>query len=110
MLADCLSDRRFEVVDLGANTPTESFVEVAEESDRLIGVGLCAVADAVVSNAVEQVKQLRDALPDTYLLVGGEPIAAAAERFTPFVDLVSADAQEACDAFGAGVDGLGVFL
>jgi len=38
MLSDLFCDRRFEVIDLGANTPTESFVSGEQSCDDLVGV------------------------------------------------------------------------
>lgn len=99
MMSDLLSDRRFDVIDLGANTPTESFVAVAEQCDDLVGIGLCAALDDIVLAAMEQARNLRAALPTTYLLVGGPALAGEAPRFEGVVDTVSSNADEACDAF-----------
>jgi len=106
MLADCLSDRRFEVIDLGANTPTESFVAVALESDDLIGVGLCAVVDSIIAQAVQQASAIRAALPATHLVVGGPAIAASAASFHDIVDEVSQDTEHACSAFEKAADAM----
>lgn len=99
MMSDLLSDRHFEVVDLGANTPTESFVSVAQGCDDLVGIGMCAVLDDIVPTAIAQAVELRAALPNTCLVVGGPALAEHAAGFDGVVDTVSTNAEEACDAF-----------
>lgn len=100
MLSDLLSDRHFDVIDLGANTPTESFIEVARERDDLVGVGMCVVLDSLLPQALVQAAEIRADLPDAYLVVGGPAIATAGVTgFDDVVDTVSFDADQACDAF-----------
>ena len=105
MLSDLLCDRRFEVIDLGANTPTESFVEAAGSCDDLVGIGMCVVLDELVPHAITQLKELRDALPETFLLVGGPAVERAQlTLFEPLADAVSIGAIDACDAFETAAD------
>jgi methanogenic corrinoid protein MtbC1 len=100
MLSDLLCDRRFEVIDLGANTPTESFVSVAQSCDDLIGVGVCGVLDSLIPQALAQAGEIRAALPGVCLVVGGPAMATAGPvGFEQVVDTVSLDAGQACDAF-----------
>ena len=99
MMSDLLSDRRFSVIDLGANTPTESFVAVAQGCDDLVGIGACAVLGGILPAAVEQAKAMRAALPDAFIVVGGPALAGGAVGFDGVVDTVSSNANEACDAF-----------
>ena len=42
LIRDILRSRGYEVIDLGANTPPESLVQRANETEDLIGIGLCA--------------------------------------------------------------------
>ncbi|MFT4597683.1 MAG: methanogenic corrinoid protein MtbC1 [Paracrocinitomix sp.] len=108
MLSDLLSDRRFDVIDLGANTPTESFVSVAQSCDDLVGVGMCGMFDSLIPQALAQAREMRASLPEAYLVVGGPAIARAGlVGFEQVVDTVSLDAGQACDAFeqAASVDG-----
>jgi excisionase family DNA binding protein len=42
MASDLLRGQGFDVLDLGANTPAESFIDAARHSDRLIAVGVSA--------------------------------------------------------------------
>ena len=100
LLSDLLRDRRFDVIDLGANTPTESFVSVAQSCDDLVGVGACGVLDLLIPQALAQARELRAALPEACLVVGGHAIAAAGlVGFEQVVDTVSLDAGQACHAF-----------
>ena len=100
MIADLLSDRRFEVIDLGANTPSESFTEVARGVDDLVGIGVCAVLDDAVPTALQQVREIRDSMPNVFLLAGGPAIAGhVGQEFADVVDLVSLTANDVCLAF-----------
>ncbi len=105
LMTDLLSDLRFEVIDLGANTPPESFVEVCAGCDDLVGVGICVVLDEQVDSALDQARELRDALPNTFLLLGGSVFSRIdGGVFDVPVDAISTTAQEACDAFERAAD------
>ena len=106
MLADLLTDRRFEVVDLGANTPAESFVSVIDGIDDLVGVGVCATLDSLVPIAVSTLVELRKAVPEgTLLLAGGRALANADDaELLAVADVVSANAEAACSAFDQARD------
>lgn len=103
ILADLLCDRRFDVVDLGANTPAESFLGTAAEIDNLVGIGLCVLVDGRVDTGLQTLTELRIALPETLLVVGGPAVHRASPgkfaEIAEIADVVSASAIEACDAF-----------
>ena len=100
LMADLLSDKRFDVIDLGANTPTESFIEVCTDRDDLIGVGLCVVLDELLTPALQQGRDLRAALPDTFLVLGGPVLGRAGVKASDVgVDAISITADDACTAF-----------
>lgn len=101
MLTDLLTDRRLDVVDLGANTPTVSFVETATEADDLVGVGLCVVLEALADRAIAQAAEVREALPSTLLIIGGPGIVRHRDRLVGVVDQVTETAEQVCDAFEA---------
>ncbi|MEM7094027.1 MAG: B12-binding domain-containing protein [Actinomycetota bacterium] len=101
LLADLLTDRRLDVVDLGANTPAASFIETVSEADDVVGVGLCVTLERLVDDAVREITEIRAALPTTMLVAGGSVVSRHADRFRPIVDQVTATAGEACDAFEA---------
>jgi excisionase family DNA binding protein len=77
ILGDLLRGARFEVVDLGADTPTESFVEAATGADRLVAVALSVTAPAALGAVPPAVEAVRAALPDVPVLVGGGAVADA---------------------------------
>ena len=105
MLGDLLADRHLDVVDLGANTPPESFVETAAEVDDLVGVGVCVVLDRRIDAAVDTLAQIRDAMPSTLLVAGGPAVARNRERFAELADHLTETGDEACDAFEAAALG-----
>lgn len=101
MLTDLLTDRRLNVVDLGANTPVASFVETANEADDLVGVGVCVVLEALADVAVEQITALRAALPSTLLVVGGPGLVRHHDTLREVADQITETAEQVCDAFEA---------
>lgn len=71
MAADLLSGRGYDVLDLGADTPVDSFVEMARSADRLRAVLVTVTAphrSSVVRDVVEAVKRV---FPDVEVYVGG---------------------------------------
>jgi excisionase family DNA binding protein len=77
IMGDLLRGAGFDVLDLGADTPAESFVSTAAGVDRLVAVGMC-VSDPDLLDAVRvQVSEVRDALPGLALLVGGNAVDSA---------------------------------
>ena len=77
IMGDLLRGAGFEVLDLGADTPVESFVSTAAGVDRLVAVGMC-VSDPDLLDAVRvQAAQVRAALPGAALLVGGSVVDSA---------------------------------
>ncbi len=74
LLADLVIGKGFEVIDLGADVPTTSFVHAAREAARLLAVGVSVTTpgrDAVVAAAVDAIH--RD-VPGVAVLVGGGAI------------------------------------
>jgi len=74
MVADELRAARFEVVDLGSNTPAESFAETARSAVRLVAVliGATVPQDGAIS---EVIASAREAVPGVPVLVGGAAVA-----------------------------------
>ena len=71
LMADLLRSRGFDVTDLGANTPAESFVQVAESIDGRVALGLCCTSDLAADDLRRAVSHIREARPDLPLFVGG---------------------------------------
>lgn len=101
MVADLLADRHLDVVDLGANTPPDSFVETATDIDDLIGIGVCVVLEALADTAINQIGAIRAALPTTLLIAGGPGLRHHVAELESITDLVTETAAQVCDAFEA---------
>ena len=74
ILADLLRNAGFDPLDLGANTPSQSFVETATNSDRLVAILISATTsgnDLAVSEVIRALKSARISVP---ILVGGRAI------------------------------------
>ncbi len=82
MVGDLLRDVGFAVVDLGADTPSESFVEAAGVTDRLVAVAIGATLSGNEAAVTDAVGALHAAMPGVVVIVGGAgmPDEAAAGR------------------------------
>ncbi|HSL57886.1 MAG TPA: B12-binding domain-containing protein [Acidimicrobiales bacterium] len=80
ILADLLRGRGFQVVELGANTPAESFVEAAAGAERLVAVGVSSTLHGNEAAVREVIEALRAADADVPIVLGGGawPDAASA--------------------------------
>ncbi len=74
ILADLLRDAHFGVVDLGANTPPDSFVDAARDTDRLVAVCIGVTGPGFDDVVAETVRAVHAALPDVPVLLGGAAI------------------------------------
>ena len=77
MLANLLRAAGFEPLDLGANTPAESFVETALGADRVVAVLIGATDARSVGALGDVVRSLRDGNVAAPVLVGGGAIRDA---------------------------------
>jgi excisionase family DNA binding protein len=70
LVGDVLRGRGFSVADLGANTPTESFVEAVTATDRLVATGIVVSVDIPDRDLTRTISTLKksSAAP---LLLGG---------------------------------------
>ncbi len=75
ILADVLRAARFDVIDLGANTPPESFAETASRPDRLVAVLVGATTSGHPKTMARTLDAVRAARPQTPVLVGGAAVA-----------------------------------
>ena len=76
MLADVLRGAAFDVVDLGANTPVESMLQIAGQHE-VLAVGISASTDAAVKAANTTVRALHRDYPGLPVLVGGAAVTAS---------------------------------
>ncbi len=78
MLADLLRLEGWEVFDLGADTPANSFVHAASRMTGLTAVGVSVTTPVAVPGAVEVVQALRRAIGDEVpVVLGGAAITDA---------------------------------
>jgi methanogenic corrinoid protein MtbC1 len=63
----------FEVIDLGVDVPTSKFLSAVAEHPGCL-VGLSALLTITMPTMEKSVRALKDAYPDTKVLVGGAPI------------------------------------
>ncbi len=94
LIADPLRGHGFAVADLGANVPTESFVEILARDDRARAVGIVVsvpVGDEIVAHTIDAV-HTTSSLP---VLVGGHAITNAAHATALGADGFSRSASEA---------------
>jgi methanogenic corrinoid protein MtbC1 len=100
-VADELRAARFDVVDLGSNTPAESFAETARLAVRLVAV-LIGATMADDRGIVEVVHAVREACPGVPVLVGGAGVADRATAAALGADGWSGvDARQAVEAVEA---------
>lgn len=73
IVADILRAARFNVVDLGGNTPIESFVHVIQSADqcRAVGISASVPADELVRSTVDSIRAVYPTLP---VILGGHSI------------------------------------
>jgi excisionase family DNA binding protein len=82
MVGDLLRDVGFVVVDLGADTPHQSFVDAARSADRLVAVAIGATLSGNERSVSRAVDAIHAGVPGVEVLVGGAglPDEAAAAR------------------------------
>lgn len=97
MLADLLADAGFEVIDMGSNTPIDSFIEVVKRVGNPVLVGLCCTAQESLDSLEATANALREELPEIGLFVGGNAAASIADRLP--IDGHAASGSEAVELF-----------
>jgi excisionase family DNA binding protein len=75
MLGDLVRASGFEVSDLGADTPSSSFVYAARHTQRLVAVGISVTNPECLQAATDVITELRNELGDVTVLVGGRAVA-----------------------------------
>ncbi|MFZ4519714.1 MAG: B12-binding domain-containing protein [Microthrixaceae bacterium] len=101
ILSDLLRGAGFDVMDLGADTPPESFVDAGRQAGRLAAVGLCVSAPDVLDDVAAQVDEVRDGLPGVPVLVGGGAVADEAVARALGSDGFAADPAAAVELFAS---------
>lgn len=75
--ADVMRGRGFDVIDLGGNTPIESFVESARDTDGLRAVVVTVSTTSCLDRVQDTLDELRAALPDVAVFIGGGALDAS---------------------------------
>lgn len=75
MLGDLLRGEGWEVSDLGADMPIDSFVRTAVSMPDLAAVGVSVTMPEALPAAAELLEALAAAVPGTFLVVGGTAVA-----------------------------------
>jgi len=76
MLSDLVRSGGWEVSDLGADVPAESFARVAQTLPRLVACGLSVTTPIVLDAAEETVRAVHTLVPGVPVVVGGQAIDA----------------------------------
>jgi len=76
IVADLLRQAGFRVIDLGADTPVEAFVEVATKADRLLAVGIGSTVTKGHRSVAATVRALHEACPGVPVIVGGASVSS----------------------------------
>jgi excisionase family DNA binding protein len=100
MIADVLRGASYDVVELGGNTPIESFVQMAKRVDA-VAVGISASTRDSIAAVTETVRALRRARPHIPILVGGPAFASGEDAIGVGADGWAADARGVVDAITA---------
>lgn len=96
MASDLLRGRGFTVIDLGANSPVESFIDAANSADRLIAVGISSTTAGVDDQVIATASALKDQIGCS-VVIGGHGIGEEVRR--AHADAVTTSATEMLDAF-----------
>ena len=98
-LADLLRGRRFEVLDLGGNTPAESFVELVTKTDGVRAAAISATAPDNLDVVRDTIAAIREADPELPVFVGGHSIGSADLAAELGADGWAPDAEGALELF-----------
>lgn len=98
MLSDLLRLDGWDVIDLGPNTPRDSFAHAASDDD-VIAVGVSVTTPDTLDAAADACKAIREASPDILVLVGGSGLHGRSESELTAVGahLVVGSAREMSD-------------
>jgi methanogenic corrinoid protein MtbC1 len=76
MLADLIRQYGWEVSDLGADVPAESFVHAALSTPDVVAVGVSITAPTSLDAAREAIAALRKSAPGVMVVVGGRAVSS----------------------------------
>jgi methanogenic corrinoid protein MtbC1 len=76
ILGDIIRGQGLAVVDLGANTPAESFVESVRNHDDVVAVAIGVGSDEIVPAAQATAALLHEQIPGIRVFVGGPAVTS----------------------------------
>ncbi|MEO6468874.1 MAG: cobalamin-dependent protein [Acidimicrobiia bacterium] len=76
ILGDILRGRGLFVVDLGANTPPESFLQSAQDHDDVVAVAIGVGCDESIDPARQAAGLLHEQIPGIHVFVGGPAVTS----------------------------------
>jgi excisionase family DNA binding protein len=97
LVSDLLRQHGWEVSDLGADVPDESFVHAVVNTPDVVAVGVSVTTDAGLESARRAFAALRAAVPQVTLVVGGRAVSNEALGLDLGADLVALDARSFAD-------------
>ncbi len=98
IVSDLLRNARYSVIDLGGNTPPQSFVETVTTADQCRAVGI-SVSDASDDCVRETVAILGSAFPSLPVLVGGKGIRDRSHALSLGSSEYAEDSRQIVSAF-----------
>ena len=105
ILGDILRGRGLAVVELGANTPPDSFVQSAREHDDVIAVAIGVGSDDSVESARDTARLLHEQLPGIHVFVGGPAVTServARELGADDYGATAVDVADRCNEIATG--------
>ena len=99
MMADLLRGAGLEVVDLGADTPADSFVMAAGDADRLVAIALCVTSSGLDDAVTEAASTIKAAGIEAPVVVGGGAMTDRARALTLGADEWAGDSRGAVELF-----------
>ncbi len=100
LLTDLLRGRGFEVIDLGADVPSESWQSAVADLARISALGLCATTSGNEHNIRDTIRQIH-AVTTAPVVLGGKAIATAADAADLGADAFSDSFAQAVDCLEA---------
>jgi len=105
MVADLLRGDGWEVSDLGADLPTESFVVAVQATESLVAVGVSVTSTDNLEAAAELIAALRLVLAnDVLIVVGGHAVADADHAVALGADSWASSARDFVAQMNTGAD------
>jgi methanogenic corrinoid protein MtbC1 len=94
MLSDLVVGKGFEVIDLGPDVPTASFVYAASNAARLIAVGVSVTTPGLDASVLATIEALHQHLQGVPVVVGGGAINDTDHAARLGADAYASDGRE----------------